>query len=82
MKVTISTLRQAKAEGRKFSAVSCYDYTSAKLAAATGVDVLLAGDSASQFMLGYENTLPVTMDFMILITAALRRAVTRALLKR
>ena len=74
MKVTIETLRQAKTHRQKFSAVSCYDYTSAKLVAAAGVDVLLVGDSASQFMLGFDSTLPVTMDFMVAITAAVRRA--------
>jgi len=74
MKVTISTLLKAKVEGRKFSAVSCYDYTSAKLVAAAGVEVLLAGDSAAQFMLGFNSTLPVSMDFMAAITAAVRRA--------
>jgi 3-methyl-2-oxobutanoate hydroxymethyltransferase len=74
MKVTISTLCQAKAEGQKFSAVSCYDYTSAKLVAAAGVEVLLIGDSAAQFMLGFDSTLPITMDFMAAITAAVKRA--------
>lgn len=80
MKVTISTLRKAKEQGRKFSAVSCYDYTSALLVAATGVEVLLAGDSAAQFMLGFENTLPITMDYLITITAALKRAAPDVLL--
>lgn len=80
MKVTISTLRQAKADGQKFSVVSCYDYTSAKFVAAAGVDVLLVGDSASQFILGYNSTLPVTMDFMAAITAAVRRAAPDLLL--
>jgi 3-methyl-2-oxobutanoate hydroxymethyltransferase len=74
MKITISTLCKAKTEGRKFSAVSCYDYTSAKLAVAAGIDVLLIGDSAVQFMLGFDSTLPATMDFMIAITAAVNRA--------
>ncbi|MBU1260288.1 MAG: 3-methyl-2-oxobutanoate hydroxymethyltransferase [Planctomycetes bacterium] len=80
MKVTIETLRQAKANRQKFSVVSCYDYTSAKLVAAAGVDVLLVGDSASQFMLGFDSTLPVTMDFMLAITAAVRRAAPDLLL--
>jgi 3-methyl-2-oxobutanoate hydroxymethyltransferase len=74
MKVTISTLCQAKAEGQKFSAVSCYDYTSAKLVADAGVEILLIGDSAAQFMLGFDSTLPVTMDFMAAITAAVKKA--------
>ena len=74
MKVTISTLRDAKAQGRKFAAVSCYDYTSAKLVAAAGVEVLFVGDSAAQLMLGFDSTLPATMDFMAAITAAVKRA--------
>ena len=74
MKITIDTLCQAKAEKRKFAAVSCYDYTSAKLIAAAGVEVLFIGDSAAQLMLGFDSTLPVTMDFMAVITAAVKRA--------
>jgi 3-methyl-2-oxobutanoate hydroxymethyltransferase len=74
MKVTVSTLCRAKAEGRKFSAVSCYDYTSAKLVASAGVEVLLVGDSAAQFMLGFDSTLPAATDFMTVITAAVKRA--------
>ncbi len=60
--------------------ISCYDYVSAKIAASAGVDTLLAGDSAAQFVLGYDNTLSVTMDFMISITAGLRRAAPDLLL--
>lgn len=80
MSVTISTLCQAKAEGRKFSVVSCYDYTSAGLVAAAGVEVLLVGDSAAQFMLGFDSTLPVTMDFMAAITAAVKKAAPERLI--
>jgi 3-methyl-2-oxobutanoate hydroxymethyltransferase len=72
--ITISTLCQAKAEGRKFAAVSCYDYTSARLVAAAGIEVLIVGDSAAQLVLGFDTTLPVTMDFMTAITAAVKRA--------
>lgn len=74
MKVTVSTLCKAKAESRKFSVVSCYDFISAKLAVSAGVDVLLVGDSAAQFMLGFDSTLPATMDFMVAITAGVNRA--------
>lgn len=80
MKVTISTLQQDKTHGKKFSMVSCYDYTSAKIAASAGVDTLLAGDSAAQFVLGFDNTLSVTMDFMVAITAGVRRAAPDLLL--
>jgi 3-methyl-2-oxobutanoate hydroxymethyltransferase len=74
MKITIETLSQAKAEKRKFTAVSCYDWTSAKLVAAGGVEVLFVGDSAAQLMLGFDSTLPATMDFMAAITSAVQRA--------
>jgi 3-methyl-2-oxobutanoate hydroxymethyltransferase len=74
MKVTIPTLLEAKKNGKKFSVVSCYDYTSAVLSASAGVDVLLAGDSASQFMLGFNSTTDVPMEYMFAITAGLRRA--------
>ena len=74
MKVTISDLIKARQDGRKITAVSCYDYTSARLVAEAGIDMILVGDSAAQVLLGHETTLPVTMDFMVTITAAVRRA--------
>jgi 3-methyl-2-oxobutanoate hydroxymethyltransferase len=80
MKTTISTLCKAKTKGQKFSVVSCYDYTSAKLTAAAGVEAIIVGDSAAQFLLGFDNTLSVTLDFMIAITAAVRRACPEQLL--
>ena len=73
-KVTISDLIKAKQDGRKIVAVSCYDYTSARLVAQAGVDMILVGDSAAQVLLGHETTLPATMDFMVTITDAVRRA--------
>lgn len=73
-KMTILDLIKAKQESRKITAVSCYDYTSARLVAEAGVDMILVGDSAAQVLLGHETTLPVTMDFMVTITAAVRRA--------
>jgi 3-methyl-2-oxobutanoate hydroxymethyltransferase len=54
--------------------VSCYDYTTACLVAEAGVEMILVGDSAAQIMLGFDSTLPATMDFMVTITAAVRRA--------
>lgn len=73
MKITVETLRQLKAKEQKFAAVSCYDYTSAKLCAAAGVEVLFVGDSAAQLVLGFDSTLPATMDFMAAITSAVQR---------
>jgi 3-methyl-2-oxobutanoate hydroxymethyltransferase len=73
-KITIAELAEAKRRGKKIAAVSCYDYTTAKLAGLAGVEMLLVGDSAAQAMLGFDTTLPATMDFMVAITAAVRRA--------
>jgi len=72
--VTIADLVEAKQKGGKIAAVSCYDYTTARLVAAAGVEMILVGDSAAQIMLGHESTLPATMDFMVTITAAVHRA--------
>ncbi|MHC4926348.1 MAG: 3-methyl-2-oxobutanoate hydroxymethyltransferase [Planctomycetota bacterium] len=73
-KITMSDLLASRQAGKKIVAVSCYDYTSAKLVARSGAEMILVGDSAAQIMLGHDTTLPVTMDFMVTITAAVRRA--------
>ncbi len=67
-------LISAKQAGRKVAAVSCYDYTTARLVARAGAEMILVGDSAAQVMLGFDSTLGATMDFMVAITAAVRRA--------
>ncbi len=72
-KTTIADLFAAKRESRKIAAVSCYDYTTARLVAQTDVQMILVGDSAAQLVLGFDSTLPATMDFMVTITAAVRR---------
>ena len=72
-KITIADLFAARRENRKIAAVSCYDYTTAKLISQTDVQLILVGDSAAQIMLGFDSTLPATMDFMVAITAAVRR---------
>ena len=72
-KVTIADLLKAKRQGRKIVAVSCYDYTTAKLVSQTDVQMILVGDSAAQVVLGYDSTLPAIMDFMVAITSAVRR---------
>jgi 3-methyl-2-oxobutanoate hydroxymethyltransferase len=73
-KITITNLLEAKQQGRKVVAVSCYDYTTARLVAQTDVEMILVGDSAAQVILGHDSTLPATMDFMVAITAAVRKA--------
>jgi len=72
-KITIADLLQAKREKRKIVAVSCYDYPTAKLLAQTKTHMILVGDSAAQVVLGFDSTLPATMDYMVAITAAVRR---------
>ncbi|MHC4741716.1 MAG: 3-methyl-2-oxobutanoate hydroxymethyltransferase [Planctomycetota bacterium] len=79
-KITISDILTAKAEGRKIAAVSCYDYTTAKLVSQTPVEMILVGDSAAQVVLGFDSTLPAKMDFMVSITGAVRRGAPNAFL--
>jgi 3-methyl-2-oxobutanoate hydroxymethyltransferase len=70
---TLVDLFKAKETKTKIRAISCYDYNTAKLISQTDIDLIIVGDSASQIILGYDSTLPVTMDFMVAITAAVRR---------
>ncbi|MBA7651151.1 3-methyl-2-oxobutanoate hydroxymethyltransferase [subsurface metagenome] len=72
-KVTISDLLAAKQQAHKIAAVSCYDYTTARLVAQTDIQMIIVGDSAAQLILGFDTTLSATMDFMVTITAAVRR---------
>ena len=73
-RITITDLFGAKKQKRKLVAVSCYDYTTACMVEKAGVDIILVGDSAAQVILGHDSTLPAQMDFMVAITAAVRRA--------
>jgi 3-methyl-2-oxobutanoate hydroxymethyltransferase len=73
IRITISDLLEATREGRKIVAVSCYDYITATLVCQAEVDMILVGDSAAQVVLGFDSTLPATMDFMVAITSAVRR---------
>jgi len=72
-RITIADLLSAKGQGQRIAAVSCYDYTTAKLLSQTQVQMILVGDSAAQVVLGFDSTLPAKMDFMLAITAAVRR---------
>jgi len=65
---------------RKITSVTAYDYPTARLVDEAGVDIILVGDSLAMAVLGYENTLPVTIDEMLHHTRAVRRGVKRALL--
>src|SRR5688572_26050944 len=73
-KITLSHLRQARTSGQKLAMLTCYDFTTARHMQEAGVPALLVGDSAANVILGYDTTLPVSLDFMIEITRAVRRA--------
>ena len=79
-KITLSTLMARKRQGRKFTMLTAYDYPTGQILEAAGVDCILVGDSAAQVVLGYDSTLPMKMDFMITIAAAVRRGAPSALL--
>lgn len=74
-RVTVLTLKKMKAEGAPVAALSIYDYPFARLAAKAGVDMIIVGDSLGMTVLGYQNTLPVTMEeMMVFVGAAVRGA--------
>ncbi|MDO8302974.1 MAG: 3-methyl-2-oxobutanoate hydroxymethyltransferase, partial [Sedimentisphaerales bacterium] len=76
-KITIADIFNAKKEAKKIAAVSCYDFTTARLVAEAGADMILVGDSAAQVILGHDSTLPITMDFLVALTAGVRRGAPR-----
>ena len=73
MKVTIQKLQQWKKEKRPIVSLTAWDYAIAKLLDIAGIDLILVGDSLGMVALGYENTLPVTLDEMIHHTKAVWR---------
>lgn len=75
---TVSTLLEQKRSGDKITMLTAYDYTTAKIIDQCGVNSILVGDSLGMVMLGYENTLPVTMEDMIHHTAAVSKAAENA----
>ena len=79
-KVTLSTLFKKKADGTPITMLTCYDYPTAHLQEEAGVDMVLVGDSLGMTMLGYDSTLPVTMDDMMRHAQAVRRGTPSAFL--
>lgn len=80
MKKTIETFRLAKEKGRKLTMLTAYDYTTAKLLDEAGVDSILIGDSLGMVILGYENTLQVTVEDVLHHTKAVARGAKEALI--
>lgn len=78
-RVRVPHLIEQKRSGEKITMLTAYDYTMARLLERAGIDAILVGDSLGNVMLGYETTLPVTMEDMIHHAKAVRRAVSRPL---
>lgn len=76
-RLTISGLQKMKQERNAISMVTAYDYPSAKLAEEAGIDTILVGDSLGNVVLGYETTIPVTIDDIVYHTRAVARAATQ-----
>ncbi len=79
-RVTVQTLADKKRSHEPIVSLTAYDYATARLADEAGVDFILVGDSLAQVVLGYDSTLPVTIEEMLHHTRAVRRAVRRAFL--
>ena len=80
MRVTISDIKEMKARGEKIPMMTAYDYTSARIVDDAGIPMILVGDSLGQVMLGYDSTVPVTMDEMIHHTKTVVRGAGNALI--
>ena len=78
-RVTTATVREMKRKGERVSMLTAYDYPTAAAMDEAGIDIILVGDSLGMVVLGYDSTLPVTMEDMIHHTKAVSRAAKRAM---
>ena len=78
-KITTTSLLQMKKEGKKITALTAYDYPFARMVDASGIEIILVGDSLGMVVQGKENTLPVTMDEMLYHTSMVTRACKTAM---
>src|ERR671933_662766 len=78
-KVTVPSLRASKERKERLVCLTAYDYPTARIVDEAGTDLILVGDSLGNVVLGYDSTVPVTLDEMVAHTRAVRRAVRRAL---
>ena len=79
-RATFASLAAQKAKQEPIAMVTAYDYPSAQIAEAAGVDIVLVGDSAAMTVLGHDSTVPVTVDEMLMLAAAVRRGLSTPLL--
>jgi 3-methyl-2-oxobutanoate hydroxymethyltransferase len=79
-RVTINDIREMKLRGEKIAMLTSYDYSTARIVDRAGIPLILVGDSLGMVVLGYENTLPVTMDVMIHHSRAVVRGTEHALI--
>ncbi len=79
MRVSISQIKDMKQKGEKITMLTAYDYTTAKIIDEAGIPLILVGDSLGMVVLGYESTIPVTMEEMLHHTKAVVRGTKRAL---
>ena len=79
-RITLTKLAEMRALGEPIVMITAYDHPTAKVAEAAGVDVVLVGDSAANNVLGYDDTLPVTVEELLMLSAAVRRGLRTPLL--
>jgi 3-methyl-2-oxobutanoate hydroxymethyltransferase len=79
-KVSAPSLRSSKQRGERLVCLTAYDYPTARIVDEAGIDIILVGDSLGNVVLGYGNTVPVTLEEILIHLKAVRRAVQRALL--
>lgn len=78
-KVNTKFIRESKLENKKFSVLTAYDYSTAKILDEAGIDIILVGDSLAMVALGYENTNNISIDEMKIFTRAVAKGVSRAM---
>ncbi len=79
MRVTINQIKEMKQKGEKITMLTAYDYSTAKIVDEAGIPLILVGDSLGMVMLGYETTIPVTMEVMLHHTKAVVRGTKQAM---
>ena len=79
-RISVHKLREWKAQGQRFAMITAYDYPSARLVEQAGIPIILVGDSLGSVVLGYESTVPVTMDDILYHTRAVVRATAKPII--